>query len=187
VKVLKKQQEQARQIVALSAFAALVQRFKSHRFLRYSAILSAVLVFAIGGTAIYKLLEKPADFAIDDSHGDVTRAPAFDFWSDADRLAAEASPADKLFLEARDFASANQLDSATVRLQQAAEQYQQAAAWEMYVRCLNALAEYSRRLERYEQARDYLALAIRVGKARLGDTHAEVLRSFRISASIPQE
>lgn len=187
VQILKEQHEQARQIVAFSAFSALVQRVRSHRFLRYSAILSVVLLFTIGGTAIYKLLEKPADRAIDDPRGDVRRAPLLDFWSDADRLAAEASPADKLFLDAKDFAAANQLDSAMVRLQQAAEQYQRAAAWEMGVRCLNALAEYSRRLERYEQARDYVALAIRLGKARLGDAHGEVLRSFRISASIPHE
>ncbi len=91
---------------------------------------------------------------------------------------AAATPADRSFEKAQAFAAPAQFDSAAFYFEQAGRLYEEDQNWEGYVRCYNMLGQIARQQGRFGQAMEHLQHALETGRARLGETHAQVATSY---------
>lgn len=176
----------AQKIYFLTAILAYLQHAVRHRYAKIGAIIFSVLIVAGVSLVSIKLSQNTIDYQIPEN-GSQVRSTNFNFFADAQKLGLESSPAEHYFAEAAKFAQAAQYDSVIVYLKRASELFASAENWERYVRCCNAIAEYSRVMGDYRQAREYIDRAIRTGINRLGKDHPEVITSFAINGRIPAE
>lgn len=173
-------------IYFLSAILGFLQRSMRYRYARFGAIIFSVLVLAGASILTFRLFQTPTYYEIPDD-GNRIRSGATNFFEDFKEPASGTTPAGRYYFQAGQFAQTVQYDSVIVYLKKASELYRTEENWEMYVRCYNALAEYSRFVGNYREARQYIDNAIATGMKQLGKEHPEVARSFSVSGRIPAE
>mgnify|MGYP005725521311 CR=1 FL=1 len=181
-----KEVQDVQKALFLTAFLGAMQRAMKYRYLKYgTAILAAFLIIAVS-VVTFNALQKPTFHEIPVDNGQ-TRSTTIDFFSGLENLPSDSPAADKFLAKAQQLNQTTQYDSILVYFTKAAELYETTNNWERYVRCNNALAEYSRVIGNYDQAANFIASAIEIGQAQLGKNHPEVQMSYRIKNGIPPQ
>jgi tetratricopeptide (TPR) repeat protein len=178
--------QHAKKVYFFSAILAFLQGSMRSRYVKFSAIVFSVLILVSVSVLTFKLFQTPTYYEIPEDGGQI-RSGANNFFEDLKEPVSETTLAGRYYFQAGQFAQIAQYDSVMVYLAKASELYQSEENWEMYVRCYNALAEFSRIMGNYRQGREYINKAMEVGVSRLGKNHPEAVRSFSISGRIPEK
>lgn len=104
----------------------------------------------------------------------------------ARRPAQESSvaEADRHFAQGESLREQQQYDRARDELEKARSLYERAWNWEGYVRSRNSLGAVASSQGAYAEALDHARAALETARERLGETHVEMARSYRVMGSV---